>query len=589
MSEAFTSEDTNLAAADWPLRPWLLAGLLGLAGLLIYLVTQGNDQVPWQMAVAAFLFFAAIAAAFTLERGSWKEPAVFALAVGVVMAGLAWRAVRYGENLPDEQYGFAAGVVATALALPLFQAGFLRKRMATPYPDLHYQVWTDAISAAGALAFTGLSWLALVLMSELFQLLQIDFLRELMDEGEFGWTFSGLAFGAALGTLRNQLKVLGTMQSVVLLVLSLLAVPLALGLTVFLLATAVYGPQALWEATRSATPLLLTCAAGAWVLASAIVRYEDAAMSRSRIMRIAAVVLAAVILPLAVFAAVSMGLRLDQYGLAPERLWGLVAIVVACVYGLGFWLALIRGRKSGWAAKMRQTNFHLGLFVCGLALLLALPILDFGAISARNQVARLENGKVPVEEFDFAALRWDFGEPGRRALQRLGKSDNAKVAKLADAALAQSERVHPGHRENGAEQEQRLANLQFDFDDPALRESFSDYVRQGWGNRCYSRCLAARIGTYPDGSPHLVLIEGRSLKHFHLDEGGAIDSGPPPARRPTCPENGMRPGCPSEPIHPVELPRERIEVADREPNVEVRLYRGRQVYLDGTPIGEPFD
>src|SRR3990170_207654 len=152
-----TANEAAPAAAEWPLRPWLLAGLLGLAGLLIHLVTQGNDDVPWQM-------------------------------------------------------------------------------------------------AAGALAFTGLSWLVLVLMSELFHLLRIDFLRELMDESAFGWTFSGLAAGAALGTLRNQLKVLGTLQTVVLLVLSLLAVPLAAGLVVFLLATAISGPQVLWDATRRATP-----------------------------------------------------------------------------------------------------------------------------------------------------------------------------------------------------------------------------------------------------------------------------------------------------------------------------------------------
>ena len=82
MTETTPNEATRAAAADWPLRPWLLAGLLGLAGLLIHLVTQGNDQVPWQMAVAAFLFFGAIAAAFTLENDRWKGPAVFALAVG---------------------------------------------------------------------------------------------------------------------------------------------------------------------------------------------------------------------------------------------------------------------------------------------------------------------------------------------------------------------------------------------------------------------------------------------------------------------------------------------------------------------------
>src|SRR5690606_33265506 len=321
----------------------------------------------WQMALAALLFFGGIAGAFTFEEDRWKAPALFALGGGIVMAGLGGRAVQYGEYLPDEQYGFAAGVVASGLALPLFQAGFLKRRMATSYADLHYHVWTDAICAAGALAFTGLSWLVLVILSELFHLLKIDLLRDAMNEGWFGWTFSGLAFGAALGTLRNQLKVLGTLQSVVLLVLSLLAAPVSLGLLLFLLATAVSGPQVLWEATRSATPVLLTCAAGAWVLASAIVRYEDAAMSRNRAMRLAALVLAGVILPLAVFAAVSMGLRLNQHGLSPERLWGLVAIVVALAFGLRFWLALARGRKADWPARLRTANFHLGLFVCGLA------------------------------------------------------------------------------------------------------------------------------------------------------------------------------------------------------------------------------
>ena len=68
-------------------------------------------------------------------------------------------------------------------------------------------------------------------------------------------------------------------------------------------------------------------------------------MARNRVMRVAALALAVVILPLAVFAAVSLGLRLNQYGLAPERLWGMVAVIVTCVWGVGYWLALILGRN----------------------------------------------------------------------------------------------------------------------------------------------------------------------------------------------------------------------------------------------------
>ncbi|OYX07116.1 MAG: hypothetical protein B7Z08_12930 [Sphingomonadales bacterium 32-68-7] len=442
MTEADSERGAAGPGAEWALRPWVTAGLLGLAGLAIHLVTQGRDDVPWQMATAAFLFFGAIAAAFTLDEDNWKAPGLFALAVGAVMAGLAWRAVGYGESLPDEQYGFAAGLVATALALPLFQADFHRRRLATPYGEIYGHVWTDAISAAGALAFTGAAWLVLVLMAELFHLLKIDVLREVIDEGWLGWTFSGVAAGAALGTLRNQLKVLATLQTVVLLVASLLAVPLAAGLALFLLATAVSGPQVLWEATRSATPLLLGCAAGAFVLTNAIARQSDEAMTRSRVMRVAGWTLAAVILPLAVFAAVSMGLRLGQYGLAPERLWGLVAIVVACVCGIGYWAALVRGRKLGWTGYLRKATFHLALGVCGFALLLALPILDFGAISTRNQVARLEQGRVTPGRFDFTALQWDFGEPGRRALRRLATSTNALIKEKAVAALARDERPY---------------------------------------------------------------------------------------------------------------------------------------------------
>src|SRR6478735_2443842 len=100
VSEAWRSE------AEWPLRPWLLAALFGVAGLLIYLITHDNEDVAWRGALAAFLLFGAIAVAFTLENGRWKAPSLFAVIIGAVMAGLSWRAVQYGQSLPDEQYGF---------------------------------------------------------------------------------------------------------------------------------------------------------------------------------------------------------------------------------------------------------------------------------------------------------------------------------------------------------------------------------------------------------------------------------------------------------------------------------------------------
>lgn len=544
---------------DWPLRPWLLAGLLGVAGLLIHLVTHGNDDVPWQMATAAFLFFGSIAAAYTLDERRWQEPAAFAAVVGLVMAGLAWRAVQYGEYLPDEQYGFAAGVVATALALPLFQAGFHRRRLKTPYGEIYHHIWTDAISAAGALAFTGIAWLVLALLGALFHLLKIDLLRDLMNEEWFGWTYSGIAAGAALGILRNQFKVIGTLQTVVLLVASLLAVPLAVALVVFLLATVVSGPQVLWEATRSATPVLLACAAGAFVLASAILRQDDAAMTRSRVMRLAALVLAVVILPLAVFAAVSMGLRLNQYGLAPERLWGLVAIVVACAWGLGYWVALARGRRSGWARQLRDANFALALGVSALALFLALPILDFGAISTRNQVARLQSGKVTPEEFDYTALRWDFGEPGRKALERLAKGGRAEVAERAQIALEQTQRPPVFYAGDRAIRTDEDFVLRVQPDTPELRRRVLDQLRANpW--LCAERCVALDLGANRVG-----IVQGSALQIVDLGSGEQL--APPPPIKVARPDEGLKDTS----------------------TVDIRPWSGRQVYVDGRPVGAPFE
>src|SRR3546814_17187371 len=71
-----------------------------------------------------------------------------------------------------------------------------------------------------------------------------------------------------------------------------------------------------------------------------------------------------------------------------------------------------------------------------LAAFLALPVLDFGTISTRDQLARLESGAVAAEKFDWAALAFDFGPSGRKALAELARSPRPERANLAKWALA---------------------------------------------------------------------------------------------------------------------------------------------------------
>ncbi len=263
--------------ADWDVRPWALAALLAVAGFGIHLLTDNqSDPEPWRMALVVFLGFGAVSAALTLDPGKWRSASVFSLIIGLIMGGIALHVARTETQMAGTEFIFAAGVVFTLLALPLFQAGFLKKRFATEYRVTHFHVWGDAISGAGALAFVGLSWLMLFLLDQLFGLLGIKLIGDAMEESWFAWVWSAGAFGAALGVLRENLKIVGTLQNVVMLVLALLAVPLAAALLLFLVLLLLSGGTALWEATDSATPILLSCAAGSFVLSNAIIRDDDA-------------------------------------------------------------------------------------------------------------------------------------------------------------------------------------------------------------------------------------------------------------------------------------------------------------------------
>ena len=575
---------------DWPLRPWLLAGLLGVAGFFIFAISgdQGPDtRVGWKAALTALVFFGALAFGFTLGRDRWKGPLAFATLAGLVMAGLAWRAVGQAETLADPQYGFLAGVIATGLALPLFQGGFHRMRWATDYRAIHGHVWSDAICAVGSLAFTGASWLLLLLLAELFHLLKIDVLKHLIDDPWFGWTWSGAAFGAALGVLRNELGIIATLRRVVMTVLSLLAVPLAAGLALFLVAMVISGPDVLWEATRSATPVLLTCAAGAWLLANAILRDDDASMSGSRVLRIAGLVLVLAVLPLTGFAAVSLGTRVAQHGLSPERLWGLVAIAVAVAYGVAWLAAVVRGWKGrAWRERVRRANLHLAVLICGVAPFLALPILDFGAISARQQVARLDRGAVSARDFDYDALRWDFGGEGRRALARLSKSRVSLIASESRKALNEKTRFDDLDSRFSGHIEVRPSGAVLPA---ALREAVMKNPYEG----C-RRDSICRVFLQPDGVTAVVFNDGCARPGISSDAAANPDVScrvdvmvfRRPGTQWQMPGNRPR-ATMSDAAERASLERERSAIERGEVTIERSPLM--QVYLGGKPVGLPFD
>ena len=428
---------------DWPQRAWIMVGMAGAAGLAIGLITDWTDlpeRFPvWRQLAVTLLFVATIAAVVVVEQVRWRWAAAFAIGAALAMMGIGWSSLSYDPQSPNLfEWPFLAAAFATLIAAPLFQTARDEGAWRFPYAVLHRHAWTDAVIGAASVAFVGIGFLLAFLISQLLELIGLGFLERALEESWFNCTLAGAAFGGAAGLLRERDALLATLLRVVLVVFSVLAPVFAAGLALFLLALPFTGLEALWETDR-ATPILLTCAAGAMLLTNAVIGDGEDDARRTHVLRIAALILAFAILPLAAISAISMGQRISQYGWTTERLWGAVTVFVALCYGAVYLWSAVRGRLD-FASVLRPWNTRLAIATCALAIVLAIPFVDFGAISARSQLARLERGVVTPERFDWAALRFDFGPAGRSAVQRLARSGDKQIAALAAAALKRDDR-----------------------------------------------------------------------------------------------------------------------------------------------------
>ena len=430
------------APERWTARPLLLAGLGLATGIVVHLILGETNLdtaafTALQGALVIGITLGAVLIGFTIEGRLWWTSLAFGVAMGIAAGLVTWWNGSPASWSQGEVWRTMSLFLAVAIAAPLFQAARDEGTRRPSYPAVHDHLWANVVLWCASWAFVGLVFLMTLLLAGLFQLIKIDLLHDLLMKNWFCRVLVGLAFGSALGVLREHDAVVRTLQRVITTLLAVLAPVLAIGLALFLLALPFTGLQALWSATSQTTPLLLACAAGALILCNDVIGAHEADERRNPLLRYGAMVLAAVILPLGALAAVATSLRIGQYGYTPERLWAVVFVAIACLWGAAYLVALVRGRMQ-WTRRVRPTNLVLAALVCVLGLVLATPLVSFNAISTRDQVGRLESGKTSPEKFDWRALAFDFGQPGRDALARLKRSANAVIrTKAAEAAKAE--------------------------------------------------------------------------------------------------------------------------------------------------------
>lgn len=426
-------------AQDWPERNWAIAILGALAGLAIQQLAEGSKaDDALRAALAAALMTGGVAFAFTIDRDRIRHAAAFAALAAIVVGATVFLNAGFADLNTGDGWKLLCSVLAVVVAAPIFQGWCDGGQPKPPrlsslsYPHVHDRAWMNTLLWFACWLFAGIVFLLGQLLAELFSLIGLTFVRDMMNESWFVAMLMGGGFGAASGLLRDRESLLVTLQTVVRRVLSVLGPVLGFGLVAFLLALPFTGLDALWEATKSTTPILLSCVVGALVLANAAIGDSKSDEAQMAILRWGATALGVAMLPLAIIAAISTGLRIGQYGLTPERLWAVVFVGIALAFGVGYLFSIIR-KRMGWFEGVRPLNLKLAMGLCVLAFILASPLVNFGAWSTRSQLARLERGEVSVEKFDWAALKFEFGKPGVAALERLAKSSETPAIRKAAA------------------------------------------------------------------------------------------------------------------------------------------------------------
>ena len=562
---------------DWPLRPWIMAAICATAGLLLHLLTDHRWEDPlaaWRQAGATFVAIAALSFVLTVEQRRWLWSLYFSVGWGAVIALVGWFTASYNQSPTIFEFPFLSGIFAVLLAAPLFQTMRDEGARRLPYRRLHGHAWTDAVIGAASLAFVGIAFLLEWLIAGLFDLIGIGLVKELLKKDWFEWMLSGFAFGAAVGLLRERDALVATLQRLVMVVLGVLAPVLAAALVLFLASIPFTGLNNLWDSIVPATPMMLLAGAGAILLANAVIGNGEHDRATNRVLRLSALALVLTVLPLAIIAAVSLGARIGQYGWTPERIWGVVAVAVAIAYGLAGWWVVAKGRIN-FDEMLRPLQTRLAIGLCGLALFLALPIVDFGAISASSQMARFADGKVDAKEFDWKAMAFDFGPAGRKRLAEIARNGPTDHRALASAALGSKNRYEVeqdvGKKASAAALDRYLRILpKGAVLTPAQRDAVAA-TPMCRIETCVVMLVNDRNGT----------VVGRTTKKGNLTIQGI-----------TMDEKGKWTNdflgetiMPRETVKDGDLPRSDLATA----TIEVRKVERRQLYVDGKPVGAEFE
>ncbi|WP_313458964.1 DUF4153 domain-containing protein [Stenotrophomonas sp.] len=449
--------DTSLPALPLSSRSTIVLIAL-LQGLALYAVQQAGEGWPFQDIASRYRWYTWVltiptAVALTLvdlrDRRLWLHAGIGSAVVLALASWIGWNLGGGATGLNDGPLHWPFSIsmaIAVFVTLPWWQFRLQHGHWRATYDALFERAWQNGLTLALALAFTGLTWMLLWLWSELFQLVDINFFRDLFREEAFIALATGCLFGFGVLIGRTQHRAIQVTRQVLFAICRGLLPLLSFIAVLFVLSLPFAGLEALWK-TRSATWLLVIVSLLLVAFTNAVYQHDSERAAYPMWLRR---LVDASLLALPVYAGLAlyaMGLRIAQYGWTLERFWGALVVLTVCGYAMGYALAVLR-RRGRWLQPIERVNRWMCWVVLGVALLANSPLLDGVRISIASQVARLKDDPAVINANDALTLRFELGRRGvdaLRALQQdpvLGK--DARAVSVIKDALARETRWSDG-------------------------------------------------------------------------------------------------------------------------------------------------
>lgn len=449
--------DTSLPALPLSSRSTIVLIAL-LQGLALYAVQQTGEGWPFQDIASRYRWYTWVltvptAVALTLvdlrDRRLWLHAGIGSAVVLALASWIGWNLGGDATGLNDGPLHWPFSIsmaIAVFVTLPWWQFRLQHAHWRATYDALFERAWQNGLTLALALAFTGLTWMLLWLWAELFQLVDIDFFRDLFREDAFIALATGCLFGFGVLIGRTQHRAIQVTRQVLFAICRGLLPLLSFIAVLFVLSLPFAGLEALWK-TRSATWLLVIVSLLLVAFTNAVYQHDsDRAAYPMWLRRLvdASLLVLPVYAGLALYA---MGLRIGQYGWTLERFWGALVVLTVCGYAVGYALAVLR-RRGRWLQPIERVNRWMCWVVLGVALLANSPLLDGVRISIASQVARLKDDPAVINANDALTLRFELGRRGVDALRELQQDPllgkDARAVSVIKDALARETRWSDG-------------------------------------------------------------------------------------------------------------------------------------------------